>query len=174
MSKRVNGRPSKRSRKVLTVGDTYWQEQIRHLGRRVLYVDSGAVLECLNPEDERFSAFFNSVVGDRLVTSSYVVAETVRRLVKSKPNQFIGPAGQRTSELAVHFLRCWLKERNVSILHIPEKVFDVARKEFERKKRIGCDLTDVISYVVVVGLQQTRIVSPDRRHFQSLALTCLP
>jgi len=174
MSKRVKAQTSKRTRKAFAVEDTYWQHQIRDLGRKVLYVDSGAVLECLNPEDERFSAFFDSVVGDRLVTSSYVVAETVRRLVKSKPNQFSGPAGQQASELAVHFLRCWLEERNVSILHIPQEVFDAARKEFERKKRIGCDLTDVISYVIVVGLQQTRIVSPDRRHFQSLALTCLP
>ncbi len=173
MSKRVNAKPSKRSSKALTVADTYWQDQIYHLGREVFYVDTGAILECLNPEDERFSAFFDSVVGDRLVTSSYVVAETVRRLLKSKPNKFRGPAGEQKCALAVHFLRRWLEERNVSILHIPQEVFDAARKEFEKKKAIGCDLTDVISYVIVLGLEQRRIVSPDR-HFQSLCLTCLP
>ena len=174
MSKRVNAKPSKPSRKALKVQDTYWQDQIRHLGRKVLYVDTGAILECLNPEDELFNAFFDAVIGDRLVTSSYVVAETVRRLVKSKPNQFKGPAGQQGSELAVHFLRGWLEEHNVSVLHIPQEVFDAAQTEFELKIHIGCDLTDVISYVIVLGLQQTRIVSSDRRHFQNLTLTCLP
>lgn len=173
MSKRVNAKASKRGRKALTVEDTYWQDQIRDLGRNVLYVDTSAVLECLNPEDERFSAFFRGVVGDRLVTSSYVVAETVSRLVKSKPNEFKGPAGQHASELAVHFLRGWLEEHDVSILHVPQVVFDASRAEFERSKRVGCDLTDVISYVIVVGLQQTLIVSRDR-HFQNLRLTCLP
>ena len=174
MSKRVKGRPSKRTRKALTAGGTYWQDQIGRLGRKVLFVDSGAVLACLNSEDERFTTFFDSVIGDRLVTSSYVVAETVRRLVKAKPNQFKGPAGQQGSKLAVHFLRRWLEEHNVSVLHIPQEVFDAARTEFERKIHIGCDLTDVISYVIVLGLQQTRIVSSDRRHFQNLTLTCLP
>ncbi len=174
MTKRGNDRPSKRSLEASTVGDSYWQNHIRDLGRKVLYVDTGAILECLNPEDEEFTAFFDRLIGDRLVTSSYVVAETVRRLVKSKKNQFRGPAGQQASELAVHFLRHWLEERNVLVLHIPQEVFDAARTQFEQKKHIGCDLTDVISYVIVVGLQQSRIVSKDRRHFQSLALTCLP
>ena len=174
MSKRVKDRPSKRIRKALTAGGTYWQDQIGRLGRGVFYVDTGAILESLNPQDERFNAFFDGVIGDRLVTSSYVVAETVRRLVKSKPNQFRGPAGQQASELAVHFLRSWLEEHNVSVLHIRQELFDAARTEFERNKHIGCDLTDVISYLIVVGLQQTRIVSSDRRHFQSLKLICLP
>jgi len=172
MSKRVNAKPSKRSRKAPTVEDTYWQDQIGHLGRNVFYVDTGAILECLNPEDERFNAFFDRVVG-RLVTSSYVVAETVRRLVKSKPYKFIGPAGQQASELAVHFLRAWLEERDVSIIYVPQEVFGTARTEFERKSSIGCDLTDVISYLIVVGLEQSRIVSPDG-HFRSFGLTCLP
>ncbi|MFH0982478.1 MAG: hypothetical protein V2A79_13210, partial [Planctomycetota bacterium] len=113
------------------------------------------------------------VVGGRLVTSSFVLAETVRRLVKSKPNQFIGPAGQQGCELAVHFLRRWLAERDVSVLYVPEKVFGAARAEFELKRAVGCDLTDVISYLIVVGLEQSRIVSRDG-HFRSLGLTCLP
>ena len=172
MSKTANGKPSKQARRVLNAADTFWQGEIRRLGRKVFYVDTGAILECLNPADELFNKFFDSVV-DRLVTSSYVVAETVRRLVKSKPNQFRGPAGQQASELAVHFLRSWLEEHDVSVLHIPQEVFDAARTEFEQKKSIGCDLTDVISYMIVVGLQQTRIVSSDR-HFRFLGLTCLP
>lgn len=174
MSKRVNGKPSKRSRKPLTRGDpSYWENQIQHLGRNVFYVDTGAILECLNPEDDRFKEFFDGVVGERLVTSSYVVAETVSRLVKAKPYKFIGPAGQQVSELAVHFLRGWLEEHHVSVLHVPKEVFDAARTEFEEQKDIGCDLTDVISYVIVVGLQQQRIVATDR-HFQDLGLMCLP
>ena len=174
MSKRINPRPSKRTRTAPAAEDVYWRERIQELGRKVLFVDSGAVLECLNPEDERFSAFFDRHTGDRLVTSSYVVAETVRRLVKSRPNKFKGPAGQRASDLAVHFLRRWLHDHDVSVLHVPREVFDAARTEFERNKHIGCDLTDVISYMIVVGLKQGRIVSSDRRHFQSLDLTCLP
>jgi predicted nucleic acid-binding protein len=155
------------------VGDTYWKDQIEQLGRKVFYVDTGAILECLNPEDERFNEFFDGLIGGRLVTSSYVVAETVSRLVKAKPYKFIGPAGQQASELAVHFLRSWLKKRNISILYVPEEVSGTARTEFERNKGIGCDLTDVISYLIVVGLEQRRIVSKDR-HFQTLGLTCLP
>jgi len=158
---------------VVKQGD-YWHALMRSLGRKVFYVDTGAILECLNPEDEQFSKFFESVVEGRLVTSSYVVAETVRRLVKSKPQQFRGPEGERASELAVYFLHSWLTEHRVSVINIPEEIFDLARTEFERKKQIGCDLTDVISYIIVVGLQQNRIVSSDRRHFQSLSLTCLP
>jgi predicted nucleic acid-binding protein len=173
MVKTVKGKPSKRSRKGAAERDAYWQEQIRELGRKVFYVDTGAILECLNPKDERFNAFFDGVVGGRLVTSSYVVAETVRRLVKSKHNQFVGPAGIQHFDLAVHFLRRWLEERDVSVLYIPQEVFGAARTEFERKRAIGCDLTDVISYVIVIGLEQNRIVSPDR-HFRSLGLTCLP
>jgi predicted nucleic acid-binding protein len=174
MRKRVNGKPSKRSREGLTGGNTYWLGQIQQLGRNVFYVDTSAILECLNPNDELFNPFFDRVVGGRLVTSSYVVAETVRRLVKSKHNEFIGPGGIQHSDLAVHFLRRWLEERDVSVLYVPQEVFGAARTEFEREEGIGCDLTDVISYVIVVGLQQTRIVSKDRRHFQSFALTCLP
>jgi predicted nucleic acid-binding protein len=173
MVKRVRVKPSKRSREGPVAGGVYWQEQIRQLGRQVFYVDTGAILECLNPKDERFNEFFDGVVGGRLVTSSYVVAETVRRLVKSKPNQFIGPRGEQRSELAVHFLRRWLEEREVSVLYVPEEVFGAARSEFERKRAIGCDLTDVISYLIVVGVEQNRIVSPDR-DFRSLGLTCLP
>lgn len=173
MSERVNARLSKRSRKGLTVGDTYWKAQIGSLGRKLFYVDTCAILECLNPEDERFSEFFDRVVGGRLVTSAYVVAETVSRLVKAKPHKFIGPARQQGVELAVHFLRGWLEEHNVAILHIPEEVFGAARTEVERKKNIGCDLIDVISYLIVVGLEQRHIVSQDR-HFQALGLICLP
>lgn len=173
MSKRIKAKPSKPSRKALTVGDTYWQDQIQRLGRKVFYVDTGAILECLNPEDERFSKFFDRVVGGQLITSSYVIAETVSRLVKAKPHKFIGPAGQQASGLAVHFLRGWLEEHDVSVLYIPEDVFNAARTEFEGKKDIGCDLIDVISFLIVVGLEQNRIVSPDG-HFQSLGLICLP
>lgn len=173
MNQRRNSRTPRRPPQPSEVEAGFWQLQIRQLGRKVLYVDTGAILECLNPNDEQYNAFFDGVVGDRLVTSSYVVVETVRRLVKSKPNQFKGPAGQQASKLAVHFLHCWLEEREVSVLHIPEEIFGTARREFERREGIGCDLTDVISYVIVVGLQQKRIVSPDL-HFQSLALTCLP
>ncbi len=173
MSKRFRDKPSKRRREDPVARGVYWQEQIQLLGRGIFYVDTGAILECLNPEDELFSAFFKSVVGGRLVTSTYVVAETVSRLVKAKPHKFVGPAGQQASELAVHFLRGWLEEHDVSILYIPEEVFGTARTEFERKKGIGCDLTDVISYLIVVGLEQSRIVSPDG-HFRSLGLTCLP
>ncbi len=173
MSKRVNAKSSKTSRNALAVGDTYWQDQIQHLGRNVFYVDTGAILECLNPEDERFTAFFDGVVGARLVTSSYVVAETVSRLVKAKPHKFIGPGGQQKSGLAVHFLRGWLEEHDVSVLYIPEEVFGAARTEFEGKKEIGCDPIDVISFLIVVGLEQSRIVSRDG-HFRSFGLTCLP
>ncbi len=174
MGKAVRSREAKRPHtSAAAAGGAYWQDQIRQLGRKLFYVDTGAILACLNPEDERFSAFFDGVVGGRLVTSSYVIAETVRRLIKSKPNQFVGPAGIQQFELAVHFLRGWLEDREVSVLYIPAEVFVAARAVFEERKGIGCDLTDVISYLIVLGLEQTRIVSPDG-HFRALGLTCLP
>jgi len=173
MGKRAKGKLSKRSHGELAEKKAYWKEQIQRLGRELFYVDTGAILECLNPKDELFNAFFDGVIGGQLVTSSYVIAETVRRLVKSKPNQFVGPGGIQQFELAVHFLHGWLEERDVSVLYVPEEVFGTARSKFKFKGSIGCDLTDVISYLIVVGLEQNRIVSPDG-HFQSLGLIRLP
>jgi len=167
LSKRVEGGWTE------SESESYWQEQIRLYGRETFYIDTSAILECLSPDDEQFKLFLNTVVGGQFVTSSYVIAETVRRLVKPQYDRFVGPAGERRFELAIYVLRCWLDERGVAVICIPPQAFSAARAAFEQKRAIGCDLTDVVSYLIVRGLEQTRIVSKDG-HFRQLGLTCLP
>jgi predicted nucleic acid-binding protein len=150
----------------------YWQTQIAWLGRNLVFVDSGAILEAHTRGDTRYAQFFQTAT-DKFVTSSFVITETVRRLIKSGDYVFRGPSGQQHIDLAVHFIRAWLADNHVTILHIPPSVFDLASKTFEGKRSIGCDLNDIISYIIVRGLEQNRIASKDR-HFNALGLTVLP
>jgi predicted nucleic acid-binding protein len=152
--------------------DSYWKKQISQLGRNVMFVDAGAILEAHTPGDERYSHYFSTVT-DKLITSSFVVAETVRRLVKSRPYDFQGPSGQQAAALAIHFIRTWLADHRVEVLHLPKEVFEFASQTFEGRADIGCDLNDIISFIVVTGLEQKRIVAKDR-HFRDLGLTLLP
>lgn len=155
--------------------DEYWQNHIQLLGRHVLFVDTGAILGWYERGNDEYRKFFKSVVGWRLVTSTYVLTETVRRIAKSKTrDQFAGPSGERTGILCLHFLQEWLAEQNVRVLCVPDIVFEHAKDVFREYHAIGCDLNDVLSSVIVKGLEQTEIVSPDREHFGSLGLTCLP
>jgi predicted nucleic acid-binding protein len=154
----------------------YWQEQSRRLGSRVAYLDSGAILETLSPEDATFGPFLqNELVGDRLVTSTYVVAETVRRLVKARSNEFAGPSGERRAELARLFLRRWLADNDVVVLCVPASIYEEAIAQYQTPEvvAIECDLTDVISTVIVRGLGQNRIVAKDV-HFHRFGLVRLP
>lgn len=154
----------------------FWATAIRSLGRRLFFVDTGAIIGCMDSRDRVVNEFLDELVGDRLVTSSHVLAETVRRIVKAKPeaqHRWVGPRGERGLDLAIHILKDWLAERNVAVIHIPEIVFDAAKRTFEARRHVNCDLTDVLSYEVVRGLQQDRIISPDG-HFRALGLTCYP
>jgi predicted nucleic acid-binding protein len=148
----------------------YWREQIALLGRNIVFVDTGAILEAHTRDDANFSVYFERTT-DKFVTSSLVVAETVRRLVKSNPNEFRGPSGGQFT--ALHFVRTWLVEHHVEILHLPKHVFEYAVRTFEGKEKMGCDLNDIISWVIVNGLEQTRIAAKDR-HFSALGLTLYP
>jgi len=152
--------------------EEYWKNQIATLGRNVVFVDTGAILEAHNPSDFNFRDYFAKTT-DRFITSPFVVAETVRRMVKSNQYEFEGPSGEQFGALAVHFIRTWLVENRVEVLHIPREVFDLARKTFENKQNVGCDLVDIISYEIVKGLGQDRIASRDR-HFSSLGLMLYP
>jgi predicted nucleic acid-binding protein len=150
----------------------YWHQQISLLGRDIVFVDTGAILEAHKPDDASYSKYFETTT-DKFVTSPFVVAETVSRLIKSKPYEFNGPSGEQQSALALHFLRRWLLDHSVMILHIPRDVFEYASKTFEGKNHIGCDLNDIISFVIIEGLEQTRIASKDA-HFRALGLTLYP
>jgi len=151
----------------------FWEEQIRIHGRRIFFVDTGGILKALE-RDEAFIDFFESVVGEQLITSTYVLSEVVRRIVKSDhPGRFIGPSGERGSALAAYILTTWIQSNRVQVICPPEQVFQAAKAEFIRNQGIGCDLVDVISYVIVVGMQQNRIVAADG-HFRSLGLVCYP
>jgi predicted nucleic acid-binding protein len=111
-------------------------------------------------------------LSDRLVTSTYVIAEAIRRLIKSKPREFVGPGGEQKTDLALYLLFQWLSDNKVAIICPPEAVFDEAKRLFREHRALGCDLSDVISYVIVRGLEQDRILSQDG-HFRSLGLTTL-
>lgn len=139
-----------------------------------MYVDTGAIVGVFERGATKFNEFFDGLAGFRLVTSTYVIAESVRRLVKSKtPDNFIGPGGEKTVALALHLLRAWLDVNNFTVLCIPEEVFNEAKRLYPTYCGTHCDLTDVISLTIVHGLEQTEIVSPDG-HFQSFGLRCLP
>ena len=129
----------------------------------------------MEPYDTRFRSFFEEeVIGDQLVTSTYVVAETLRRIIKAKvKDKLVGPRGQRGMELALHILKGWLIDKDVIVLHVPEIVFATAKASFERNRDTNCDLIDILSFEIVLGLEQRRIVSPDG-HFRSLGLDLLP
>jgi predicted nucleic acid-binding protein len=156
------------------IEDPYWQEQVRLLGRSLFFLDTGAILGALTPGNRRFSDFIEqTLVGEKLVTSAFVVAETVRRIVKSKHEGQVGPRGERGKDLALFVTSTWLPQHAVTVLHVPEPVFDAARDVFRARSTVPCDLTDIISYQIVKGLGQNRIVAEDR-HFEMLGLTCLP
>jgi len=153
---------------------TYWTEQVQGaVGRKAFFVDTAAILESLAPNDSEFGQFFDELVGERLVTSTYVVAETVSRMVKSKPRQFVGPGGEQNFALALYFVRRWLIDRNVVVLCVPDFIFEYAKEHFAGIEHVGCDLVDTLSYVIVRGLGQERIISRDT-HFQQLGLMCYP
>ena len=154
--------------------EEYWKEQIARLGKNVLFVDTSAIVGVFERGVEQFSHFFDGLTDYRFVTSTYVVTETVRRLVKSKTRDgFMGPSGETTVALALHVLREWLDSYNFTVLCIPEDVFNEARQAYPRWSGIHCDLTDVISLTIVNGLNGSQIVTGDG-HFLSFGLRCLP
>lgn len=155
--------------------EDFWAKLLSQLGNRTLYVDSSAILGAIERDNEQFRNFFREAVGYRYVTSTYVLTETVRRLVKSKsPTHFIGPSGETCKELSHYFLTRWLEEHQVHVICVPDELFGVARVTYREQHGIQCDLTDIISYTVVRGLRQEVILSTDWEHFGALGLSCLP
>lgn len=153
---------------------TFFADQIQKLGRGVLFVDTGAIVGCVDRDDHSFPAFFDELVGERLITSTYVLVECVRRIVKAKVvSQFVGPKGERGVDLALHILQEWLKAHDVVVLTVPEAVFDAAKRSLEQHRGLNCDLTDMLSFEIIQGLEQQRIVAKDA-HFKSLGLNVLP
>lgn len=154
----------------------YFATLIQTHGRRLLYWDTGAILKCFEPGEGRFADLLTQNAGDRLVTSTFVVAETVRRIVKSSAprHKFRGPRGEQGVDLVRSLLRNWLAEKSIEVLHPDQIVFAAAKEMFvTRHHALGCDLSDTLSYVMVKGLEQPRIVSPDG-HFRAMGLLCLP
>jgi len=151
----------------------FWREQIRQLGRNLFFVETGFVVASFDPSKRTAAeALLKELVSGRLITSTYVITESVRRIVKSKFREFLGPKGEQKTDLAIHFLFDWLKEHNVTIICPPECVFREAIRVFRQHRALGCDLTDVLSFVLVRGLEQDRILSQDG-HFRSLGLTTM-
>jgi len=153
----------------------FWERKIRELGRRTLYIDTSAILGDLEHGSDRFKNFFSKTIGYRYVTSTYVVAETCRRLVKSNTkNKFCGPKGEREKELSLWVLRAWLDRYNVTVICLDEDGYALARTAYiDDRRSTLCDLTDMISFTIVKGLEQGQILSGDS-HFAHLGLACLP
>lgn len=150
----------------------YW-ETLRGEHPGTLFVDTSAILAAFEPGEVAFNDFLQTTT-DPLVTSSYVVAETVRRLVKQKNTEpFKGPAGERGWTLAEHFVLRWLQERGVSIVCVPDDIWKLSVGAFSNFASIACDLTDIMSFAIIQGLGQNRILARDG-HFASLALMVLP
>lgn len=163
-----------RSRKRVDPAANYWHHLVATLGRHTLFVDTGAIISFFDAKDDRYQQLVDEeIIGFTLVTSSYVLAETVRRIVKSRAGNLVGPRGERDSELAVHFLDEWLRENDVEVIQLPELIFENAKEAFREMRAIGWDLTDAISYIIVRGLEQNQILSPDR-HFLAAGLMRLP
>jgi predicted nucleic acid-binding protein len=154
--------------------DDYWQTLLRHLRPYPLYVDTGAILACFEPDNDTVRQFINTNAGYRLVTSTYVLTEAVRRLVKSRAYKFIGPNREQQKALSLYLLREWLEEHNVVVTCVPESVFNEAKQLYQERQHVDCDLTDIISYTIVSRLKQRQILSPDQRHLRELGLQCLP
>jgi predicted nucleic acid-binding protein len=152
----------------------YWHEQRALLGRKVLFIDTGALISVFDPNDTRFADFFDSIIGETLVTSTYVISEAARRLVKDRHGTWVGPGGARKHRLVLHMLKVWLVEHEVVVLCVPVCVFNAAKVLFEKvHQSVGCDLNDAISSTIVRGLEQSRIVAQDS-HFWKLELTVVP
>jgi predicted nucleic acid-binding protein len=154
--------------------EDFWRQQVMNLGRKVFFVDTSVILDAITRAPSESRDFLErQLVGDQLITSTYVIAETVRRVVKSKEKEFVGPSGEQYGTLALYFLNAWLSEYSVKVICPPSIVFDNAKLEFEKHNYLGCDLVDLLSYTIVKGLQQTRILAKDK-HFTKLGLVCFP
>jgi predicted nucleic acid-binding protein len=153
--------------------DEFCGDLTRRYGRNNFYVDTGAIVASLDPEDQTYSDFFNNA-NNGFITSSYVLMETVRFLVKSGQHRaFRGPAGEREYDLAAYVLHTWLTRFNVSVIHVPEHIFQIARSQFGTRRDIGCDMNDLLSFLIVRGMGQASIVAKDS-HFRYLGLTIIP
>jgi predicted nucleic acid-binding protein len=143
-------------------------------GRNLLYLDTSAIIGTLERGNEKFDRLLEGLIGYTFVTSTYVVAESIRRLVKAKKEaKFSGPLGERNVALARYVLKTWLIENSVRVICIPGEIFDEVSKRYCSDNPVQCDLTDLISFAIVNGLQQKQIVSDDG-HFRDLGLQCLP
>jgi|SRR6185437_520589 len=151
----------------------YWTKQIRELGRNLFFVETGFVIASFDPSKRGTAeTVLREFATGRLVTSTYVITEVVRRIVKSKAWDFLGPNGEQKVELALYFVFAWLSEKKVVVLCPPECVYHEATRIFRECRIIGCDLTDVLSFVLVRGLEQDAILSQDS-HFRALGLRTL-
>lgn len=150
----------------------YWDRLIARLGRNVLFVDTGAILAGFACDDRYVEFFSGDEFQGKLITSTFVVAETVRRAAKTRHSRYRGPRGERDRELAVYFIRSWLSEHGVEVMDVPPPVFNSAKESFQ-DGTVDCDLSDMISYTIVRGMGQSRIVATDR-HFYDLGLQLYP
>jgi predicted nucleic acid-binding protein len=174
MSKRRRGAHTTSPQAADPEVEKFWQQQVSRLGRKILFIDTGMILDAVGREPTESREFLDhQLVGDQLVTSTYVIAETIRRIMKSKGSDFVGPGGERRETLALYFLRSWLSEYKVEVICPPEIIFDRAKQECEKYSYLGCDLVDLLSYTIVRGMRQTRILAKDL-HFWRLGLQCVP
>jgi len=155
--------------------EEYWTNLVSQLGPAPLLVDTSAILGYFERGNDRFQEFFATATGYRYVTTTYVVTEACRRLVKSNtPSKHLGPHGEACKELSWYLISQWLDDQQVTTICLPKEAFEFSLREYRRLQGIRCDLTDIISYTVVKGLKRGDLILADDMHFRELGIDCLP
>jgi hypothetical protein len=160
----------------------YWPRLKTEVTSSALYVDACAILNC-HQHKSRFQEttiqFLQKEASSyRFITSTYVVAEVVRRLVtKTTVYPFRGPNEIIGTPLAVYVMNDWLESFKIMPITVPPCVFEIGKMNVSKNKGRqdleGWSLTDAISYEIVRGLGQNQIVSHDGG-FRVLGLVLLP
>jgi predicted nucleic acid-binding protein len=185
MSKYRHRQPTdeERSDAVLSASP-YWQSLSKEVTSSALFVDATAILDYHDHKskyrDKAREFLDREAAMYRYITSTYVVAEVVRKLIHPNVNNdFRGPNGSLLPpiELAIFLTHEWLDSVKIRPICVPIEVFELAKKNLERNKSKaelkGWTLTDAISYEIVKGLEHKQIVSSDGA-FRVLGLTLLP
>ena len=163
-----------------TFAAEYWKTLGPEVTGSGLFVDACTILDCHDPKyQDRILDFLDREGSSyRFFTTTYVVAEIVRRLIaKVATYPFVGPNGERYTHLASYVMKDFMEIHRIHVINVPIEIFELGKLNFEKHKNRydlgGWSLTDAISYEIVHGLRQTQILTTDMA-FRTLGLMPLP
>ena len=157
----------------------YLESLRRDLAGNALFIDTTAIIDYHDPNSqyqERIQDFLTRESSAYvLITSTYVVAEAVRRFVKANEHdRFEAPGKKRGAELGLYIIKDWLAMNKVRVVCVPKCVFELGAMCFEANwKTDGWTITDAISHEIIRGLGPKQIVSGDQG-FRNLGFRLLP